>query len=307
MSMPKNVFKLYKLGQHKGFNPEMLCVCLILHGVYDECGEALKKALDLITAYKDNMKSLEIYPLLLLSLKEYQKCYDILKLRINSALIVGQMRNHCPFKNTVGIWTFEVDVVKTNDVFEDVDWLARRSLYLFPSQNHFLHYMIPVIIVKLSLVQNLRREKMIHFWTLLLGTHPRLGQDSPIGRISGHTPIIQKIFFYSSEIVDLEIDAQLHALQKQLELLISACKIRRLLMEILRVSGQEDLQWRCRSCRSGQDCCPVLVDENEEEERQLSWEKQMRYKNPLSFVVLQKALMSVVRTNTLLKMIKNSH
>lgn len=273
---------------------ESLVVSLILHGVYDDCEEALTKARDVARKQKD-IHTLEFYPLLLLSLKKFQRCYDLLRLRETCAWIAASMKNHCPFKNTVGAWTFEVNMVKHNNVQEDVGWLSNRSLSLSPKPSHLLHFVIPVAIVKLQCLRSLKREKSVHFWTFLLGTHPRVGQYSHLRKIAGLTPVIRKIQDYTSKCYDPVIDAQIEKVTSQLGLLLSVCKLRRLLVEIAQIPEEvAGDSWKCKTCEGGGDCNIDPVSQEGELYPGLSWEKQVKHENPLSFVLLQKALKSVV-------------
>ena len=278
---------------------ESLVVSLIIHGVYDDCVEALTNAREIARKQKE-IRTLDFYPLLLLSLKKFQGCYDLLKLRDTCAWIAGSMKNHCPFKNTVGAWTFEIDVVKHNNVQEDIGWLCKRSLSLSPMSSHLLHIVVPVMIVKLHSLRSLRREKGLHFWTILMGTHSRVGQFSPLRKIAGLTPVIRKIFDYSRNFYNPEIDSQMEKVRCQLQLLFSVCKLRRLVVEIAQIP--EDVigtSWKCKACKDGRHC-NTDAGNHEEIFEELSWEKRLKHEHPLPFILLQKALKSVVSYSSLL-------
>ena len=55
---------------------------------------------------------------------------------------------------------------------------------------------IPILVIKIA--EQKRRQSMKEgFWTFLEGTHPRLGEDSCVRLLSGHTPVIKMIRDYS--------------------------------------------------------------------------------------------------------------
>ena len=259
---------------------EGLVISLIIHGVYDDCEEALTNASE-IARKQEDIHTLDFYPLLLLLLNKFQRCYDLLKLRDTCAWIAHV--------------SLDIDMVKHNDVQEDVGWLCNRSLSLSPRSSHLLHVVVPVVIVKLQSLKNLNRKKEFLFWTLLMGTHHRVGQHSQLQKIAGLTPVIRKIYEYSLKFYDPEIDTQMEKVRSQLQLLFSVCKLRRLLVEISQIP--EDVigvNWKCKVCKEGRDCNTDVINHGETDHRGLSWEKQMKHEHPLSFVLLQKALKSVV-------------
>ena len=292
-----------RIKKQKSDQTESLVTHLIIHGVYDSCENALSKAKDI--ARKNSLHTLDFYPLLLLSLRKYQRCYDLLRLRDTCNWIAGSMKNHCPFKNTVGAWTFEINMVKHNNIEEDVSWLGLPlSLSLSSKPSQLLHFVIPVIIVKLQCLRKFRREKSVKFWTFMMGTHPRVGH-SCLQQIAGMTPVIQRIFHYTSNDYDPAIDTKMEKIKRQVDKLLSLCQLRRLLVEIAQIPREAvSVSWKCRACKVGGDCSndPVIISSLGH-----SWEKYVKHENPLSFVLLQKALKSVISLRGLVTLLNSQN
>ena len=246
---------------------ESLVTNLIIHGVYDDCEHALVKAKDI--ARKNSLHTLDFYPWLLLALKN----------------------DHCPFKNNVGAWTLEINM------FKNVLWLANQSLSLLRKPRTLLHYVIPVVIIKLQYLRKLKREKRVKFWTFMMGTHPRVGH-SCIQQIAGVTPVIQKICHYTSDDYDPDIDTKIEKIKSQLDKLLSLCQLRWLLVEMAQIPKETvSISEKCKACKVGGHCSRDPVTS--------SWEKQVKHENQIPFALLQKALTSVISPRGLVTLLNS--
>ena len=74
--------------------------------------------------------------------------------------------------------------------------------------------------------QNRRQSMKEGFWTFLEGTHPRLGEDSPVRVLSGHTPVIKLIRDYSLH--QPQLCLQLEKVDDQINNILRFCSLLKL-------------------------------------------------------------------------------
>ena len=121
-------------------------------------------------------------------------------------------------------------------------------------------------------------------------------------KIAGMTPVIKKICQYTSEHYGPAIDAKMEKIQSQLDKILSVCQLRRLLVEIAQIPKESvKMSWKCKACKAGEDCSSDITHSS----LGLSWEKQVKHENPLSFVLLQKALKSVISPRGLVTLLNS--
>ena len=253
-------------GGELGPKPDTLFRALILHFVKDNCEHALENAARIVDTQND-IQPADFLTLHLLLKKKFHRCYGILKMRDLSAANMKMIHN--------------------NKIHEDIGWLCKISTSVSPLTNHLLNVVVPVIVIKLYILKKMENYKNSRFWTFLLGTHPRLGCSSPVRKITGLTPVIKKIHDYCLLLPDSYIDSHTKKIKRQLTLLFSICKIRKLMVDILKLPP-EDLgsRWRCQDCEEGGDCHRRYGGTVGAQ----SWEKTIKMEHGLSYLLLQKAL-----------------
>lgn len=251
--------------------PDTLFRALIIHFVKDNCEHALDNAARIVDTQKD-IQPADFNILRLLLQKKFQMCYDTLKMRDF-------------YSERVDNDTSDTEMVESNNMQEDIGWLCKPTTFGFPLSNHLPNVVVPVIVIKLDILKKMENYKKSKFCSFMLGTHARLGSSSPVRKIAGLTPVIKKIHDYFLVTPDIYIDSQTKNINRQLKLLFSICKIRKLMVDILTLPP--DLigsRWRCRECEQGGDCHSRYGGTIG------PWEKAIKYKHGLSFLLLQKAL-----------------
>merc|ERR1712242_642645 len=87
----------------------------------------------------------------------------------------------------------------------------------------------------------------------MMGTQPRLGEDSPVMSLSGVTPAIKMIHDYSNN--QTELRQKMEQIDDQIHKLLWVCRLRSVLLEIAGIERQP--LWAlggCSLCDDGGDC-----------------------------------------------------
>ena len=244
---------------------------LVSHCLDDDCDKALHLATKLGKSMHE-INLLDFYVLDLLIKRKFQRAYTVLRHRDSFESYKKE--------------NLESFIFEESDVLEEVGWLCKKSALLSSKSNHFVHVVIPIIFIKLQQMQFLEEKKNFSFWAIMMGTHPRVGRNSPVRKIAGLTPVIQRMFSFCHLNYDRKIDVQISKGSKQLSLLFSLCKVRKLMVEILQLEEEfTGSCWKCRLCKAGQDC---HEPKQENLTDHLPWEKNLRNVHGLSFHLLRK-------------------
>ena len=186
---------------------------LAWHGVRDGCRGALRLALE---AELEDRARLEFrLPVcLLLSLGLYPQAYNLL--RWFSSSPGARPHQRCPgegglgrdmagWREAGGDWSPADSWSRDAEPHsEALTWVLGREgrvrdgapkvarVLVGQEDTDYLHTALPVTLTILAALEECR-EVRSGFLTFLLGTHPRLGQDSPVLAIAGLSPVIRRI------------------------------------------------------------------------------------------------------------------
>ena len=94
---------------------------------------------------------------------------------------------------------------------------------------------IPILLVKIAELDKLKSMKE-SFWAFMMGTQPRLGEDSPVMSLSGVTPAIKMIHDYSDN--QTELRQKMEQIDDQIHKLLWVCRLRSILLEIAGIERQ---------------------------------------------------------------------
>ena len=280
------------------------------HGVRKSCRTGLQLALE--AELEDRSRTEFQLPIcLLLALGQHRQAFNLLRWWVSSAgarprqvLRCGQAEHlqadMAQWREGEG-WSPAMRWSRDADVGEDLVWLLGREgrnrgpaskpakLLVGLEECDYLHTALPVAIVTIA---ELERCKMIHqgLFAFLMGTHHRLGHESPVMRIIGLTPVIRRIAKFWSHQPELE--------QRELKLrlnladLVWMCRPRGLLLGLVE-SGRPSM-WTfglCTMCIRGGDCETGVTCG-------IASESELREREPLSFVLLEFAMRSIFLENT---------
>merc|ERR1719270_219549 len=117
------------------------------------------------------------------------------------------------------------------DLLEDIGWLYPQAHQMPKRPHHYLLVGIPVLVVKMHQLKRQKSIKEKGFSTFLLGTHPMLGEESPVLKLRGMYPILKIINDYSQNQDEVQHDIEI--VDEQIHELLWLCRIRSLVLEIV--------------------------------------------------------------------------
>ena len=270
----------------------------IQHGIKDDCKKGLSIALEEVLETKRDYK---IMIMLLLALKKYENCYNLIRW-LSSSKISEQRVLPCVVHQKLSSdmvryeedegWTPVDKWTEDADVLEDLDWLFGRQesklarLSLDSKENnpsHLLYIGLPVLIINMALL-NKKKSVKDGFWSFVLGTHPRLGENSAVRKITGLTPVIKKIYQYCNHQPD--VDNAISVLENHLVEMLKICLIRLIFMDI--VDEEKQAMWTmnaCTVCREGGDCVRGVIKTTKDAAKE-PFENILRREDPHTFSIL---------------------
>ena len=273
----------------------------IQHGIEDDCRQALEIALDEAI---ENQIDYKLLAMLLLVLEKYQNCYNLIRW---SASSMGSDQRVLPCEAHKNLssdmtkyvadksWTPAEEWTEDANLLEDLDWLfgtqdsklARMTLSKFENPPSYFFYIgVPVMIIHLARLRTLKNIKE-NFWSFMLGTHERLGENSKVKMINGLSPVIRILYRYCSYQPD--VDESINVVESHLVQMLKECRLRLFFMDV--VDEEKQSMWTmsaCTVCLRGGDCARGIIKQTADSSESLT--TSLRLTDPDTFAMLNFAV-----------------